>query len=151
MKKAFATISIFLMCVMVFASASSSYAADFPRTADGYPNKPIVAICPWTAGGGTDVVLRLIGSFLPKYLGQGLIVDNQTGGAAIPGTFAQVRARPDGYAIGVNTTTTFTLRPLILDVAYTLDDFTFILGVFDQKNMVLVRKDSPFKTLEDLV
>ena len=150
MKKNFANISIALACVMVLASASSSHAA-FPRTADGYPSKPIVNILPYPAGGGLDISLRLIASFIPKYLGQPMVVDNQPGGSSVPGTLATGKANPDGYTIGTSTYSLFTIRPFVLTLPYTQDDFSYIIGMFDQRQVLAVRTDAPFKTFEDLI
>ena len=68
-----------------------------------YPEKPVTVICPWTAGGGTDVLLRALSKEAEKYLGQTINVVNQTGGAGAIGHNAIRAARPDGYTIGPAT------------------------------------------------
>lgn len=150
MKNVLAKISIALASVMVLSTASVASAAPV-RLADGYPTKPVVNIVSWAAGGATDIGQRLVANFFPRYLDTTMVIENQAGGAAVPGTTAIARARPDGYTIGVNWTASWTLRPFILDVPYTIDDFVFIIGMIDQVNFLLVRGDSPFKTLDDLV
>jgi len=144
MKEIFTKIFIALACVMALAPVFSVHA-------DDYPSKPIVNIVAWAPGGSTDISARLFASFMPKYLGQAMVTENQAGGATLPGTLAMARARPDGYTVGVNWAATWTIRPFILDVPYTMDDFTFIIGIHDQETVLFVRKDSPFKTFEDLI
>lgn len=135
-KLLFAVVGVCLVCSGALAS---------------YPEKPVVNIVSWAAGGTTDISQRLLGSFMPKYLGQPFVIENQAGGAAVPGTTAIARSAPDGYTVGVNWGASFTLRPFVLDVPYTVEDFTFIIGFLNQRNAIFVRNDSPFKTLTDLV
>jgi tripartite-type tricarboxylate transporter receptor subunit TctC len=119
---------------------------------DNFPTKPIENIVSWSAGGSSDVAQRLVASFIPKYLnGQSMIVVNKPGGAAVPGTTEIARAKPDGYTIGMNWYASFVLRPYTLDVPYKIEDFEFILGMARQRNALVVRADSPFKTLQDLI
>lgn len=120
---------------------------------DAYPSKPITCIVPYTAGGGTDVICRMMSSMFPQYIdnGQSLIVENQPGGAAVPGTLAVADADSDGYTIGYNWGAAWVLRPFIMDTGYEFNDFTLICGVEVQHNGIYVNADSPFQTLDDLV
>ncbi len=140
--------SLVLALVMVLSSAAAAFAAP---AKDNFPNKPIVNIVSWAAGGTTDIGQRLVASILPKYLGQTMVIENQAGGAAVPGTTAIAKAKADGYTIGVNWNASFTLRPAILKVPYKADDYVFIIGMLNQWNVLAVRADSPFKTLDDLI
>ena len=63
-----------------------------------YPDKPVTVICPWTAGGGTDVLLRALSKEAEKYLGQTINVVNQTGGAGAIGHNAIRAARINASA-----------------------------------------------------
>ena len=62
-----------------------------------YPNKPIKMVVPFAAGGGTDVLARVIGEKLSAGLGQPVIIDNKPGAAGIIGTDVVAKAAPDGY------------------------------------------------------
>jgi len=64
-----------------------------------YPNQQIKIICPFPAGGGTDLTSRLLGEQLHKILGQPVIVDNRTGASGMIGTGAAAKSPPDGYTL----------------------------------------------------
>jgi tripartite-type tricarboxylate transporter receptor subunit TctC len=132
------------------APASQEPASQAPVTED-YPTKPIKLIVSWSAGGAPDVAARLLGSMVNKYLGQPFVIENQPGGAAVPGTAATADADPDGYTIGINWGASWTLRPFLLDVPYTLDDFEMVIGLWPSDYILMVKSDSPFQTLDDLV
>lgn len=75
-------------------------APSFGQTSD-FPNKPIRLIVPFAAGGGSDILARLIGEQLGTALGQTVIVDNKPGGLTIIGTDAVAKAPADGYTLGL--------------------------------------------------
>src|SRR5262245_65239795 len=71
--------------------------------AQGYPNKPITMVVPFSAGGPTDTIARLLGERMSRTLGQTVLVEN-TAGAAGSIAFGRVaRATPDGYLVGIAT------------------------------------------------
>lgn len=129
-------------------TASASSAAP----SSNYPAKAIKIIVPYSAGGATDMGGRVVASVLPSHLtGATCVVENQAGGAAVPGTLAMAQADPDGYTLGYNWEASWLLRPQIMDTGYSYEDYTFIAGITVQKNALYVTEDSPFKTLEDLL
>ena len=71
--------------------------------AQSYPNKPIRFIVPYPAGGGTDIVARMIAPKMAQALGQPVVVDNRPGASTIIGTEMLAKAAPDGYTIGMIT------------------------------------------------
>lgn len=157
-------LSALIACAMVFSLAACGSKGDTKTdgsksgatsgatsgTTDSYPTKPITDIVPTSAGGSTDLYQRLIGTYIEKYLGQGFVVENKTGGAQVIGVTAIKDSEPDGYTIGVGWGASFGMRPYLLDVSYSMDDFQFICGVLEQKNAIIVRADSEWNTLEDL-
>ena len=70
-----------------------------PALAQTYPAKPIKMVVPFAAGGGTDVLARVIGEKLAAGMGQPVVIDNKPGAAGIIGTDAVAMAAPDGYTI----------------------------------------------------
>lgn len=71
--------------------------------AQEYPDRPITLILPWSAGGGSDAVARIVATGLERELGQPVNVVNRTGGNGVVGHQAIASARPDGYTIGLIT------------------------------------------------
>ena len=68
--------------------------------ADAYPAKPILTIVPFGAGGGNDILLRVMGKYAQKHLGQTLTIDNKPGAGGQIGWTLLAKAKPDGYTIG---------------------------------------------------
>ncbi|MDF1778822.1 MAG: tripartite tricarboxylate transporter substrate binding protein [Rhizobiaceae bacterium] len=89
---------------MMLSAAFASVIAmgTLPAFAD-YPERPITLLVPWSAGGGTDAVGRVIATGLQEALGQPVNVVNRTGAGGIVGHSAMVEADPDGYTIGLAT------------------------------------------------
>lgn len=87
--------------------------AQAPARADavGYPVKPIRIVVPWQAGGGTDILVRLVGDKLRERLGQQVMVENRPGGSTVIGAKALIAAPADGYTLMVSTNTTYSIVP----------------------------------------
>lgn len=134
------------------SGSETAPASSAPAPVSNYPTKAITAIIPYSAGGATDLAGRLVANYWPKHLsGSTLVIENQAGGAAVPGTLAVADADPDGYTLGFNWMASWILRPQIMDTGYAVDDFTFIAGVTVQHTALFVTADSEFKTLDDLL
>ncbi len=86
----------------LLAVLSATGVAAQPAT-DSFPNKPIRFIVPYPAGGGTDIVARLVATKMSASLGQPVVVDNKPGASTIIGTEMVARAAPDGYTFGLVT------------------------------------------------
>ena len=78
---------------------TSLLVAPSPGRAAGYPDRPIRIIVPFEAGGGGDIIVRLIGQELSQRLGQPVLVENRTGASGNIGTDYVAHARPDGYTL----------------------------------------------------
>jgi len=76
----------------VFALAAGAAAQPFPT-------KPVTLICPWPAGGSTDITMRALAEATAKYLGQQVIIENKPGAGGTLGAVALLNARPDGYTV----------------------------------------------------
>ena len=161
MKKA---IALLLALVMLFALAACGSSTDSTTQApagtsgsttqapaDNYPTKALINIVCTSAGGSTDVFARLLGEYVAKYLGQGWVVENHTGGAQIIGTTDLAKSAADGYTVGTCWSASFGMRPYLLEATYTVDDFEFVCGVLHQYSSVIVRKDAKWQTLEELI
>lgn len=132
------TITILIACSML------SYASD-------YPNKPITAIVPWGAGGGTDLNARVIAAEAEKYIDQPIVVVNREGATGTIGVTEAAKAKPDGYTILFGSVDPMCSMPHLMDVEYSIDDFRGIVGYSFDPSSIAVRTDSPWETLEDLI
>ena len=111
-----------------------------------FPEKPVTVICPWTAGGGTDVLLRALSKEAEKFLGQTINVVNQTGGAGAIGHNAIRTARPDGYTVGMITFELNSLPPQGL-VPFTWKNFDPLMRINSDPAALTVRADAPYSTV----
>ena len=131
------------LCLLVAATGAFGQA---------FPSKPITLICPWPAGGGTDLHLRKISEIAAKHLGQPVIVENRPGGSGMngPATMAKT-AKPDGYTISQLAITAFRM-PHMQKVDWDpLTDFSYIIGVSGYTFGIVVKSDSRLKTFNDLI
>jgi tripartite-type tricarboxylate transporter receptor subunit TctC len=117
-----------------------------------FPSKPVTLICPWPAGGSTDIYLRKLGEIASKHLGQPVIIENRPGGSGMNGPTTMAKtARPDGYTISQLTITAFRV-PHMQKVDWDpLTDFSYILGVAGYTFGIVVKADSPFKSFQDML
>jgi len=120
--------------------------------ADSYPSRPVTLIVPWPAGGSTDTHLRKLSEIASRHLGQPIVVENKPGGGGMlgPGVMAK-SAAPDGYTIAQLHVGAFR-QPFLQKVDWDpLRDFTYIIGVSGYTFGMVVKADSPFKTLDDVI
>ena len=114
------------------------------------PQRAVTYIIPWGAGGGTDANSRMLASLLEKKFGVPFNAVNRTGGNGVVGHSAIATARPDGYTIGSATVEITTMHHAGL-TKLNQNDITPIVMVDVVPASVLVSKNSPFKTLADLL
>lgn len=115
-----------------------------------YPSKPITLICPWAPGGGTDRMSRFMAEQLQQELGQPVLVANKTGGSGAVGHSAGALAKPDGYTITMATFELSTMHWMGIS-KLTWEDFTPVFMLNGDAAAILVRKNGPFKSLDDLL
>ena len=117
-----------------------------------YPARTITLICPWPAGGGTDLHLRKISEIASRGLGQAIIVENRPGGSGMNGPANMAKtAKADGYTISQLAITAFRM-PHMQKVDWDpLADFSYIIGVSGYTFGIVVKSDSPLKTFQDLI
>ncbi|MDR1534080.1 MAG: tripartite tricarboxylate transporter substrate binding protein [Planctomycetota bacterium] len=118
--------------------------------AAGYPEKEIRLIVPFAAGGGTDAVARIVADLAAKDLGQPIVIMNKTGGAGAVGMTEGARSRPDGYTVTMITRELCSLYQVDLSLVQP-KDFLPVCLVNEDPAVVLVPKNSPLKSLKDIV
>jgi tripartite-type tricarboxylate transporter receptor subunit TctC len=119
----------------------------------GWPDKPIRFVVPYTPGGATDGVTRLIAQKITDDTKWVFIVDNRTGGNGNIGMDAVAKAKPDGFTIGMGQTANLAINPTLFPkMPYdALKDVTPVSIVASQPVVLVVRADAPFKTLADVI
>ena len=116
-----------------------------------FPTKPITLIIPYPAGGATDVVIRPLAAAAKESFKQPVVVENKPGGGTAVGISSIIGKRPDGYLLSI-AATTIHRTSFISKVSFdTVNDLTPIIRVGGYCFGIIVRPDSPFKTLKDLV
>jgi tripartite-type tricarboxylate transporter receptor subunit TctC len=120
---------------------------------DGFPNKPIRLVVPFTPGGVTDTSARLIAEFLGKRLGQNVVVDNKPGASGNIGTALVKSAAPDGYTLVLGFDGTMVINPNVFAKLPfdTLKDFTPIGKIGDATLILVAHPDAPVKSLADVI
>lgn len=120
---------------------------------DKYPFKPITWVCPYAAGGNADSRSRQVAKAMSALMGQPIVIDNKAGAGGNIGTELIARARPDGYTIG-----TGNFAPLAVNHALfkklNFDPFTDLVPILLIEKgplILMVRQDSPFKSIKDVV
>ena len=132
-------------------AAASAIALPGWAGAQAFPSRVIRYICPWPAGGSTDVVMRAIAESAAKALGQNIIVDNKAGAGGMLGANELVNAKPDGYTVAQLPQGVFRI-PHMQKVQFdTLKDFTWIACLTGYTFGFVVPADSPIKSIKDLV
>lgn len=125
------------------SGASAGSAAD-------YPEDDVTMIVTYAAGGPTDIAGRAVAQAFEKELGASVVVENVEGASGAVGSAEVARATPDGYTIGMTTTSAVSRVPVIEDVGFTLDDVIPIGAVTQGPGVLMVSADSPYETIEDL-
>jgi tripartite-type tricarboxylate transporter receptor subunit TctC len=121
--------------------------------AEGYPERAVTFVVPYTAGSQTDQVARLIAQALQERLGQPFLIENKAGGGGLLAALTVARAAPDGYTLMVTTNTTHAAAlGLFKNVPYDpVKDFTAIaqIGIF--RSVIAVNVNLPVHTIGELV
>jgi len=133
------------------ATATASLALPGLSRAQAFPARPIRLICPWPAGGSSDMVMRALADSASKALGQQVIIDNKPGASGMLGPNELVKASPDGYTLSQLTIGVARLPHMQKMQFDPLRDFTYIACLTGYTFGMVVRTDSPFKTVKDLV
>jgi len=117
-----------------------------------FPAKPVHIFVPYAAGGGVDILTRTLGDVVSRQWGQTVVVENRPGAGGVVASQALVQLPPDGYTLIMvasgHATNPFLYPKLPYD---TFKDFTPISLLASSPNILLVRKDSPFKNLADVI
>lgn len=132
------------------AIAAAAFSMTLGAQAADYPTRQVELVVPYAAGGGTDLVARAYGEAMKKHFPQSIGVTNKTGGGGALGLTDIVRARPDGYKIGLVTVEATTL-PALGMVQFTAADFKPIARLNAEPSAITVKADAPWNTVEEFL
>jgi tripartite-type tricarboxylate transporter receptor subunit TctC len=135
------------------AGAAFSLLPTVLHAQDKYPSKPIVWVCPYAAGGNADSRSRQVAKAMSSILGQPIVVDNKAGAGGNIGTEAIVRGKPDGYTLGMGNFAPLAVnQTLFKKINFDpLTDLTPICLIERGPLILMVRTDSPYKSVKDIV
>ena len=126
-------------------SSIAAFAAD-------YPTRPITLIVPYPAGGGNDVIARLVAAKMSASLGEPIVIENRGGAGSTIGTRDAARRAPDGYTLLIATSSLAINPSLYPDAGYDpRKDFAAIGLIASSPNLVLVHPSLPAHSIADLI
>ena len=137
------------MSVVAALAPATSWAQARPA---GYPARPVTIIVPFTAGQSGDVLARVLGEHLGKLWGQPLVVDNRGGAGGTVGSRAAAAAPADGYTLLLGSSGPLAAAPnLYSNAGYNPRELTPIMNVAGVAQALVVRAESKFSTLQELI
>jgi tripartite-type tricarboxylate transporter receptor subunit TctC len=135
------------------AAASLSLLCASGAAAQNYPTRPVTIIVPYAAGGGTDLLARMVGQKLEQRLGKSFVVENRPGGGTVIAALAVAKAPPDGYTLLMGTSTPLAInatlhKKLPYDPA---TDFLPLALVANVPFVLVVNPSLPIKSVNELI
>src|SRR6516165_12018719 len=117
-----------------------------------FPSRPVHVFVPYSAGGGVDILARTLGEVVSRIWGQSVVVENRPGAGGVVASQALATSAPDGYTLIVVASGHATNPLLYAKIPYdTFKAFMPISLLASSPNILLVRADSPFRTLGDMI
>lgn len=147
--------NVLVVALMLLVMISSTFAQGVGEKADGastYPVRNIEFTVPYSAGGGTDGLMRMMTAAMEKDLGKSMIVINRGGNLGQTGLTELSSKKPDGYSIGALSNLDHILVLLTgTNVTYNYDSFEYIGAINTTANVIIASKKSGITSLEGLV
>ena len=138
---------------MLLVSALATVAVAGQAFAQAYPNRPVRLLVPFTPGGGTDILARVVGAKMSESMGQQIVVDNRPGGNTLIATEAVVRAAPDGYTL-ILQTNNLAANPTLYrgKISFdTLKDLAPVSLVAGNPHILVVHPSVPARNLREFI
>jgi tripartite-type tricarboxylate transporter receptor subunit TctC len=99
------------LALLAFSLIADDAGAQTGSAGGGWPARPIKLVVPFPAGSSTDVIARIVGQMLAPRIGQAIVIENRVGASGMIGAEVVARAAPDGYTLGLASTSTHALAP----------------------------------------
>ncbi|HVL08850.1 MAG TPA: tripartite tricarboxylate transporter substrate binding protein [Burkholderiaceae bacterium] len=137
----------------LIGAAAFGVAATPAIAADKYPSKPVTIIVPFSAGGTTDILARIVGVKLGETLGETVIIDNRPGAGGNIGAAMVAKAKPDGYTLLMGTVGTHAINQTLYPKLNfdPIKDFAPLTRVANLPNLLVVHPSVPAKNVQELI
>lgn len=146
------TFSLRNFITRVSAAACVAVTLAAPAQASTFPDKPVRLVVPFAPGGGTDLIARTLGAGMSQALGQPVIVENKPGAGTLIGTDMVAKSPADGYTLVVASFAHAVNPSLVAKLPYAADKaFAPVVLIGRGPNVLVVRAESPYKTVKDIV
>jgi tripartite-type tricarboxylate transporter receptor subunit TctC len=122
-----------------------------PALGKDFPTKPIELVCPYAPGSSMDIVSRIVADLAPKYIGQPIVVVNKPGAGGSIAAADVISSKQDGYKLVMLTNFFFATTVKTQKIPFDPNDLTPIVNLYEYKLGLIVKGDSPWKTLSDLL
>ena len=137
---------------IVFALVAAGFGGEGAGAAESWPTRPLTMVVPFAAGGGTDVLGRIVGRRLSEVLGQQVIIENFGGAGGMVGSARVAKAAPDGYQFVLGSRADAINQTLYKAPLYNLTtDLVPVVLIADQPTVLVARKDLPVENLQEFI
>lgn len=135
------------------AAAALTLASMGSALADAYPSKAITMIVPFSAGGTTDILARIVGQALGQEMGETIIIENKPGAGGNIGAQQAARSKADGYTLFMGTVGTHAInQSLYKKLPYDpVKDFAPLSRVANVPNLLVAHPSRPYKTVQEMI
>jgi tripartite-type tricarboxylate transporter receptor subunit TctC len=122
-----------------------------PAAVSAFPDRPLNIVVPFGAGGSTDQMTRGLAAEMSQVLGQSIVVMNIAGAGGTIGATRVANAEKDGYTVGMLPVGPLATQPHLQKLQYDADSFDYVCLVYANPQALIVKADSPFRTVADLL
>ncbi len=135
-----------------FAAAAALIALCVSAAAQQWPTRPVKLIVSYPPGGSSDLMARIVAAKFADLWGQQVLVENKPGAAGAIGTDYAAKQPPDGYSFMIANLGPAAVNPLLSAVPYSVEkDFIAVSQISQGPNVLVVRADAPFQSLQDII
>jgi tripartite-type tricarboxylate transporter receptor subunit TctC len=133
-------------------AAAATLAGTSPAAVQAYPSRSITMVVPFSAGGPTDTIARIMAERMGRALGQTVVVENVTGAAGSIGVGRVARAAPDGYTLSIGHWSTHVVNGAVYQLSYDLlKDFEPVAMIATNPQLIVTKTTVPATNLTELV
>jgi tripartite-type tricarboxylate transporter receptor subunit TctC len=143
----------FSKTLIAAALLAFAHPASAQETAESWPSRPVTLVVPFAAGGGNDVLGRIIAQPLSEILKQPVVIENVAGAGGMTGGNRVAKAAPDGYTAGLGTVGSHAFNQTLYKkpLYHAAEDFAPVAMIADQPLLLVVRKDLPVSNLQEFI